>query len=470
MRPALPRRLAPARGWSAGRKRVNRSATKAPPGCVGSAPPAKYRPRQRGVRWNGLSSSICATNRASPGPHWRSDSTNSKTARRWLGVAWARKAVMRSACRRSAIGSNTSVTRPPLAALTTSSAANRCPSACEKASAGSVARTCAWPGKRSSPVTTKYTGIRTCRCSIASSTSRRRRVAVSRRASAGPSRACADTATTIPFNGSFSRSSASFISAWYQSPRSSRALASHATRGCISMAIIDLKNHQRQTSSAANAALSAAGNGETSAPARSNPSTLAAASPTNSIHGIRYSGVRPLSMSGERAIVRLASAMAAAIRATGSRSSSALPGPRSPIRLRVRPFSEALRCPAMNHHSTTSATTHRPSTCQKRIGSSGSSASARNTSPATTTSRTRVTTMRRNQGFFAVSAPCAYSEPIREKIEPMLENRRSTKSSGFMGRAPWRARRWRRLQPARALGRRRARPASSPGRTRARSA
>ena len=55
----------------------------------------------------------------------------------------------------------------------------------------------------------------------------------------------------------------------------------------------------------------------------------------------RYSGVRPCAISGARAIVRLASVMAAVIRATGSRSSSALAGPKSPIRLRVRPFSDA---------------------------------------------------------------------------------------------------------------------------------
>ena len=125
----------------------------------------------------------------------------------------------------------------------------------------------------------------------------------------------------------------------------------------------------------------------------------------NSTHGMRYSGARPLSMSGERAMVRLASAIAFDIRDSGSRSSSALPGPRSPMRLRVRPLSDALRWPDTNHHSTTSATRQIASTCQKRIGTSGISASPRKTRPTSTTSSTRVTRMRRSQGFFAVSEP-----------------------------------------------------------------
>ena len=78
------------------------------------------------------------------------------------------------------------------------------------------------------------------------------------------------------------------------------------------------------------------------------------------------------------------------------------------MRLRVRPFSEALRWPEVNHHSTTSATRQIASTCQKRIGTSGTRASPRNTSPASTTSSTRVTTIRRSHGFLAVSEPCWY--------------------------------------------------------------
>ena len=156
------------------------------------------------------------------------------------------------------------------------------------------------------------------------------------------------------------------------------------------------------------AGLSDAGNGDTSLPARSNPSTLALPSPINRNHGMRYNGVRPCAISGARAMVRLASVMAAVMRATGARSSSSLAGPKSPIRLRVRPFSEALRWPAMNHHSTTATTTHKPNTCQKRIGNCGNTAKARNTKPTTIANNTKVTTMRRSQGFLAVSDPCWY--------------------------------------------------------------
>ena len=45
---------------------------------------------------------------------------------------------------------------------------------------------------------------------------------------------------------------------------------------------------------------------------------------------------------------------------------------------------------------------------QKRIGTSGIRAKPRNTSPARTTSSTRVTRMRRSHGFFAVSDPSWY--------------------------------------------------------------
>ncbi len=172
---------------------------------------------------------------------------------------------------------------------------------------------------------------------MASSTSRRRRMPVALTWSDAPSSDDADTHTTRPFRASLSRSDASRVRAWYHRPRSRRAPGSHTTRGLTSMAIIDLKNHQRHTDSGSD---DGGGNGDTVEAAASTPCTSASASPRNISHGMRYSGSRPRSMSGERRMVPLASAIAVFMRASGSRSSSGLPGPRSPMRLELKPRRE----------------------------------------------------------------------------------------------------------------------------------